>query len=83
MSHPLYEILNLLDDAHLWYRLDRTRPDAVLILVTAVAERFEISVLANGEVELSRFYGTEHVICGLEAALAVVAQHGEPIRTSP
>jgi hypothetical protein len=56
----LYEILKLLDDARLWYRLDRTRPNAILISVTAVAERFEVSVFADGEIELSRdFTGTK------------------------
>jgi hypothetical protein len=82
MSHPLYEILKLLDDARLWYRLDRTRPDAILISVTAVSERFEISVLATGEVELSRFPGTEDVTPGFESVRTLIASHTEPPRSN-
>jgi hypothetical protein len=78
VTHPLYEILNLLEQAGLWYRLDRTRPDAILVSVTAVTERFEISVFADGDIELSRFHGSEDVIPGLDAVLAVVASHKEP-----
>jgi hypothetical protein len=75
MSHRLYDILDMLDAARLSYRLDRTQPNAVLIMVTAVTERFEISVFADGDVELSRFLGTEDVIPGLEAVRAVIASH--------
>lgn len=78
MSHALFEILHALDQARLWYRLDRTQEDAVLISVTAVTERFEISVFENGEVELSRFHGTEEVMPGLDAVRSVIVDHSLP-----
>ena len=61
MSHKLFQILEALDAARLHYRLSRHRDDTVLVTVTAVEERMEIDVFADGHVEFCRFRGTEHV----------------------
>ncbi len=61
MSHKLFQILEALDAAHLRYRLGRHRDDTVLVTVTAVGERVEIDVFADGHVEFCRFRGSEAV----------------------
>ena len=61
MSHPLFDLLSLLDHARLHYRLDRYRPDTVIVVVTAVAHRLEVNVFEDGHMEYSRFSGNEAV----------------------
>jgi hypothetical protein len=77
MTHPLFQVLRMLDEARLWYRLERTREDTVLIMVTAVGERFEIDVFENGEVEVSRFRGNEDVESGLDVVRSIIDEHSE------
>ncbi len=61
MTHELYRLLKLLDEEHLSYRLDRYCPDAILVTVTLVGERIEISVFEDAHIEYSRFKGDESV----------------------
>ena len=76
MSHELYHVLRLLDEQHLWYRVDRHRPDSVMITVTIVGERLEIDVFEDGHVEFSRFTGDESVASDAEQLEALIRQHG-------
>jgi hypothetical protein len=57
MSHPLFDLLNLLDSARLHYRVDRYRPDTVVVIVTVVVERLEIDVFEDGQMEYCWFTG--------------------------
>ena len=75
MTHALFQILRMLDEARLWYRLDRVRDDAVLITVTMVGERCEIGVFENGQVEVSRFQGSEDVELGLGVVHSILEAH--------
>jgi len=61
LGHPLYRILRLLEEQHLWYRIDRDRVDSIRLSVTAVGERLEIDVFEDEHVEFSRFKGDEAV----------------------
>jgi hypothetical protein len=45
----------LLDGTSLCYRLSRHRDDTVLITVTTIAERLEITEFESGHVEFCRF----------------------------
>ncbi len=58
---PLYDVLRSIEEQGLQCRLDRHRPDTVLVTVTIVGERLEIDVFDDGHVEVSRFTGTEAV----------------------
>lgn len=58
MAHKLYEILERLDSARLWYSLHRVQEDQIMVAVTAVGHRVEIYVSSNGDVGFSRFIGT-------------------------
>ncbi|MBN8941222.1 MAG: hypothetical protein J0H01_17080 [Rhizobiales bacterium] len=77
MSHGLYRLLDLLDQARLPYRLDRHRCDTVLITVTVVGERIEIDVFEDGHVEFARFAGNEAVADDLSALEALLRRHSD------
>ena len=66
MSHPLYDLLSQLEKASYHYSISRQCTDAILVTVTFVGERVEISVFEDGHMEVSRFLGTEDVIGGEE-----------------
>ena len=76
MSHPLYQILRLLEDEGLWFRVDRHRDDTVMITVTVVGERLEIDVFEDGHVEFSRFKGDEGVESDEKTLNDLIRQHG-------
>jgi hypothetical protein len=76
MSHPLFDLLNLLDGARLHYRLDRYRPDTVMVIVTVVGERLEIDVFEDGHMEYSRFAGNEHVEKDSDKIMEILQRHG-------
>ena len=73
MSHRLYEILAMLDQAKLHYTLGRFLPDAVTIQLTVVGARYEINVHESGEVQTSSFSGDESVEEGLAFVEQIVA----------
>jgi hypothetical protein len=65
-NHPLYEILEELDSAKIYYQLERTRDNSVMICVTIVGARLEIEVFNDGTIETSKFKGDESLINGRE-----------------
>ena len=62
--HPLYQILEELDSAKIYYKLERTRDNSVMICVTIVGARVEIEVFNDGNIETSIFKGDESLISG-------------------
>ncbi len=77
MSHRLYEILSVLDQAELHYTLGRFLPDAVTIQLAIVGARYEINVYASGEILTSEFSGDESVEEGLAYIEQIVAANSE------
>jgi hypothetical protein len=61
MPHRLYQLLKLLDETHLCYRLGRSRDETVKVTVSIVGERIEVEVFEDGHIEFSRFRGDESV----------------------
>ena len=57
----IFDLLSRLDEHRLHYVLLRTRPDAILVLVTLVGARIEICAFADGHLEVSSFVGDESV----------------------
>jgi hypothetical protein len=51
-AHPLYQILAKLDAAKLYYTLDRTRDETVMILVQVPGRHYEIEVFGDGQIEV-------------------------------
>ena len=62
MSHPLYNLLKKLEDAHIHFTLARHREDTVLVTITIVGERVEVDVFDDGHMEVSRFPGSEDIV---------------------
>ena len=73
MSHTLYEVLSMLDQAKLHYSLGRFLPDAVTIQLTIVGARYEINVHESGEILTSKFSGDEGAEEGLGYVERIVA----------
>lgn len=78
MSHELYRMIRLLDEAKVHYRLDRHRDDSIMITATMVGERTEIDVFEDGHVEYSRFRGNEDVEEDVPALHALIRHHADP-----
>lgn len=54
-AHRLYQILAKLDAARIYYTLDKTRVDTVMILAQVPGRHYEIEVLADGQIEVEIF----------------------------
>ena len=75
MSHPLYKLLEQLEDAGIYFTLDRTRKDSVRLNLTVVGERIEIDVFDDGHMEISRFTGNEAIAGGIELIPGIIAEN--------
>ena len=51
-THPVYQILAKLDAAKIYYTLDKTRDETVMILAQVPGRHYEIEVLADGQIEV-------------------------------
>ncbi len=72
-SHPLFRLLEKLEDAGIYYTLRRSRCDAISVDATVVGQRVEIDVFADGHMELARFHGHEDIEGGAKEAYAWIA----------
>ncbi len=62
MAHPLFDLLTRLEAAGIPFRINRRRPDTILVSLASAGERIEIDVFADGYMEVTRFTGNEDVI---------------------
>jgi hypothetical protein len=51
----LVDFLNRLDRAHIFYKLDHTRPDSVMIDISLPGARWEVEFMADGSVDIERY----------------------------
>lgn len=51
----LLDLLNRLDQAHIYYKLDHTRPDSIMIDPAVPGWRWEIEFMADGSVDIERY----------------------------
>lgn len=63
VAHVL-SVLRRLEAAHIHYRLERTRDDAVAIEAVVPGERWEIEFLETGEVEVEIFRSNGEILGG-------------------
>lgn len=78
MSHELYRMIALLEDAKIHFRLDRHRDDSIMITATIVGQRIEIDVFEDGHVEYSLFRGNEDVEDNVPALEALIRDNADP-----
>ena len=77
MTHPLYDLLHRLEQAHIYYDVSRHRPETVTVTLTLVGERTEIDVFDDGHMEVSRFPGSEAVVGGDDLVATIIEQNRE------
>lgn len=75
MTHPLFYLLEQLEEAKISFTLGRCRPDTVLVSLTLVGERVEVDVFDDGHMEVSRFLGKEDVVGGEELVKELIAKN--------
>jgi hypothetical protein len=51
----LLDLLNRLDAAQIFYRLDHDRPDSVMVDVSLPGWRWEVEFMADGSVDVERY----------------------------
>jgi len=51
-THQLYQILAKLDAAKIYYTLDKTRDETVMILAQVPGRHYEIEVSTDGQIEV-------------------------------
>jgi hypothetical protein len=66
MSHPLYNLMQRLDEGGYHYVLSRSRDDTVKVTISFVGERVEAEIFSDGHMEVARFLGTEDILGGQE-----------------
>jgi hypothetical protein len=64
-AHPLYQTLAKLDEAKIYYTLDKTRDETVIILAQVPGRHYEIEVFDDGRVEVE-IYKSDGNIGGQE-----------------
>jgi hypothetical protein len=74
-TNSLQKLLGFLDELErrkIFFRLERARSEAIMVLVDIPGERWEIEFFADGEVEVETFRSTESgVVGGSEAQVAL------------
>jgi hypothetical protein len=71
-SHPLFELLRMLEKTRHHFVLARHRDDTVMVTVTLVGLRVEIDVFEDGHLEYSLFSGSESVESDLDKLKAMI-----------
>ena len=57
----LLDLLNRLDAARIYYKLDHTRPDSVMVDVSVPGWRWEVEFMADGSLDIERYRSVEAV----------------------
>jgi hypothetical protein len=70
--NAVFDTIRLLEKAHIWFDIVRTRADALTVRATIVGERIEIDVFEDDHIEISRFRGDESVEGGRELLVEMV-----------
>jgi len=66
VSSAIFETIKALENARLYFFIERTRPDALTLTVTPVGERMEIDIFEDDHIEISRLRGDESIEGGKE-----------------
>ncbi len=72
MSSAVFKTIKLLEQAHVTFRIERTRPDTLTVMATIVGERLEIDIFEDDHLEVSRFRGDESIEGGMQLLLNIV-----------
>ncbi|MFA6291003.1 MAG: hypothetical protein WC637_04435 [Victivallales bacterium] len=75
--HPLYQLLQRLEDATIFFTISRHRPDTILVSITVPGERIEIDVFDDGHMEVSRFKGNESIVGNSDLVNDIIKKYKE------
>ncbi len=73
----LTTFLKQLEQANIHYTLASHRDDAIMVLITAPGERWEVEFMEDGSVEIERFVSNGE-ICGEETLQELLTSHVDP-----
>ncbi|WP_288587668.1 hypothetical protein [uncultured Methylobacterium sp.] len=60
--HTPFTIMRLLDEAGVYFTINRYREESITIYATIAGERVEIDIFEDGHIEYSIFKGNEDVL---------------------
>jgi hypothetical protein len=67
----------MLEEQRHWFRIERLRPDSIMITVTLVGSRLEIDVFEDGHIEYSHFQGSESAEIDTERLFTFLQEQSE------
>ncbi|MGG4447471.1 hypothetical protein HPY28_24405 [Brevibacillus sp. HB1.2] len=53
--HELNDLLNKLEERHIFYRLSKIRSESIMIEVAVPGQRWEIEMMEDGTIEIEKF----------------------------
>ncbi|MDC0762620.1 hypothetical protein POF51_18055 [Brevibacillus sp. AG] len=53
--HELNDLLNKLEERHIFYRLSKIRSESIMIEVAVPGQRWEIEMMEDGRIEIEKF----------------------------
>jgi hypothetical protein len=58
----LLDLVNRLDAAHVYYKLDHTRPDSLMVDIALPGWRWEVEFRSDGSLDIERYQSTGGVV---------------------
>ncbi|ATF15261.1 hypothetical protein A616_25885 [Brevibacillus brevis X23] len=53
--HELNDLLNKLEERHIFYRMSKIRSESIMIEVAVPGQRWEIEMMEDGTIEIEKF----------------------------
>jgi len=78
MASPIFAVCRMLEAAKLHFFIERERgSDTIMLTVTFVGERVELSIFEDNHIEISRFHGDESIEGGIELLQQLIKRETE------
>lgn len=74
-KHAILDVLRVLEEAKISFRLARDRPDTIRVDATLYGLRLEIECFDDNHVEVSTFRGTEDIDGEFDYLLKILAEN--------
>lgn len=74
-KHAIFDVLRVLEEAKISFRLARDRPDTIRVDATLYGLRLEIECFDDNHVEVSTFRGTEDIDGEFDYLLKILAEN--------
>ncbi len=53
--NDIYKFLNLLEENTIYYRLNKIRPESIMVEIAVPGQRWEIEFMEDGTIEIEKF----------------------------